>query len=111
MISLQISSNRPVNPRFLSFKGHEEQRILRGKSHAREGHAASSLHNLPVDIVAAALHQALRHVATVEQEVAHSGNSEQKSTTIDYKYEHTMDISMIIRTQIFNFTGSDNKWF
>jgi hypothetical protein len=58
--------------------------MLRGKSHAREGHAASSLHNLPVDIVAAALHQALRHVAAVEQEVAHSGNSEQKTVAIGY---------------------------
>ena len=49
--------------------------LLVGEAQPGEGHTTSAHHDLPVDVVAVALHQALRHVAAVGEEVAHRGNS------------------------------------
>jgi hypothetical protein len=49
--------------------------VLGGEAESCQGHAASARHDLPVDIIAVALHQTLRHVAAIAEKVAHRGNS------------------------------------
>lgn len=60
---------------FLASPVHRPTTASGGEAEPGERHAASPLHYLPVDVVAVALHQALGHVATVEEEVAHRRNS------------------------------------